>query len=147
MITTKWVLGNRNLTDIHNMRRIVFMEEQNVPEEEEMIVWEDEASTHLIIYENGSPVATGRIMVHEDKFSMGRIAVYKEHRGKGYGKLVTEELINKAFLMGAAKIEIHAQTHALGFYQSFGFEVCSEEYEEAGIMHYTMVLELMLTKP
>ena len=143
-MTKKWIKGNGDLADIHNIRRVVFMDEQHVPEDEEMVVWEDEASVHLIVYEGGAAVATGRIMVLNGKFYLGRIAVLKEHRGKGYGKIVTKELIERAFEMGALEIEIHAQTHALGFYEGFGFEICSDEYEEAGIMHFTMTLKKRL---
>jgi predicted GNAT family N-acyltransferase len=139
-ITKKWIIGNGDLAQIHDIRRIVFLQEQNVSEEDEMIVWEDEASEHLIIFENGAPVATGRVVLHEGKFSLGRIAVLKEHRGKGLGKLVTAELIERAFAMGATEIEIHAQSYAKEFYGAFGFEVVSDEYEEAGIMHFTMLL-------
>jgi len=139
-IMKKWISGNGDLADIHNIRRIVFIDEQNVSEEDEMILWEDEASEHLIIYEDGAPAATGRVVLHNGKFSLGSIAVLKEHRGKGYGKLVTTTLIEKAFEMGAQEVEIHAQSYLKEFYGGFGFEICSEEYEEAGIMHFTMIL-------
>jgi predicted GNAT family N-acyltransferase len=35
-------------------------------------------------------------------------------------------------------IYIEAQTHAIGFYEKFGFQVVSEPFEEAGIMHVEM---------
>ena len=140
MITKRWISGSGDLAQIHEIRRIVFMGEQNISEEDEMVAWEDEVSEHLIVYEGGVPVATGRVVVHDGKTSLGRIAVLKEHRGKGLGRLVTAELIEKAFSMGAEEIEIHAQSYLVEFYGGFGFVVCSEEYEEAGIMHFTMVL-------
>lgn len=142
MLTKKWISGNGGLTQIHEIRRIVFVEEQNVSEEDEMIPWEDEVSEHLIIFEDDIQVATGRVVLHEGKYSLGRIAVLKEHRGKGYGRLVLADLIKKAHAMGAEKIEIHAQSYLVEFYRSFGFEICSEEYEEAGIMHFTMTLKI-----
>jgi len=141
MINKKWISGNGELAQVHEIRRVVFMVEQNVSEEDEMIAWEDEASEHLIVYEGDTPVATGRVVLYEGKFSLGRIAVLKEHRGKGYGRLVTAELIEKACAMGAEEIEVHAQSYLVEFYGGFGFRVCSEEYEEAGIMHFTMVLK------
>ena len=35
-----------------------------------------------------------------------------------------------------------AQTHAISFYEQFGFDVTSEEFLEEGIMHVQMELEL-----
>ncbi|MCL2574519.1 MAG: GNAT family N-acetyltransferase [Defluviitaleaceae bacterium] len=106
-----------------------------------MIAWEDETSEHLLMYEADVPVATGRIVMHDGKYSIGRVAVLKEHRGKGYGRVVMNDLINRAYRLGAKEIEIHAQSYLVNFYSSFGFEICSEEYEEAGIMHFTMILK------
>ena len=143
MVTMKWILGitDDELAQIHEIRRTVFIVEQSIAEEDEIVPWEDEVSQHLIIYEGDVAVATGRVLSHEGKFILGRVAVLKEHRGKGYGKLAVVELIEKALTMGAAEIEIHAQSYLVEFYQGFGFEICSEEYEEAGIMHFTMVLK------
>jgi len=142
VITKKWIsgIGEKELAQVHEIRRVVFMDEQKVSVKEEMVAWEDEFSEHLIVYEGDMPVATGRVMLHNGKYSLGRIAVLKEHRGKGLGRIVTATLIEKAFAMGAQDIEIHAQSYLVEFYRGFGFEICSEEYEEAGIMHFTMML-------
>jgi len=136
----KWVSGNDDLAQAHAIRREVFIIEQGVAEEIEKDARQDEISQHLIVFESSKPVATGRIVVDNGNFSLGRITVVKEHRGKGYGRLVTQELINKAFAIGATEIAIHAQSYLVDFYAGLGFKICSDEYEEAGIMHFSMSL-------
>ncbi|MDR2166567.1 MAG: GNAT family N-acetyltransferase [Clostridiales bacterium] len=141
MIDCKWIQGARDLADVLAIRRVVFIEEQNVPYEEEGVPGEDEASWHLIVYSGGAAAATGRIFMNEGRFILQRIAVLKEFRGRGLGKLVTRKLIDKAFELGAKIIDISSQTHALSFYEAFGFKAYGEEYLDAGIAHYSMKLQ------
>ncbi|NBR28157.1 MAG: GNAT family N-acetyltransferase [Betaproteobacteria bacterium] len=43
---------------------------------------------------------------------------------------------------GDTEIELSAQTHALGFYEKFGFVACGDEYQDVGIPHRSMRLRL-----
>ena len=140
MITYTWISGKQDeaLKDAYMIRRVVFIDEQAVPVEEEIIPWEEEISEHLTIYENGKPVAVGRILRHNDKFILGRIAVLKEHRGRGFGRLVTQALIDKSIEMGAREMELSSQTHAMGLYAKLGFVAYGDEYMDAGIPHKSM---------
>ena len=45
--------------------------------------------------------------------------------------IIKEHLGTEAFVLSA-------QTHAIGFYEKFGFKVVSEEYLDAGIPHVKM---------
>ena len=64
----------------------------------------------------------------------------REERGKKYGDFVVRMLADKAFNSGINEIYVGAQTQAIGFYETIGFKVCSEEYIEAGIPHKLMKL-------
>jgi len=141
MITYKWIVGiDGDLADAHYIRRVVFMDEQNVPLHEEMIPWEDEISQHLVLYLDGKPAATGRIFIKDKDFILQRIAVLKEYRSKGFGKLITQQLIDGCKKLGANKITLSSQTHAIGFYGQFGFKGYTDEYMDAGIPHISMKL-------
>lgn len=135
MVSTKWFTGNDDLTDVHMIRRKVFIEEQHVSESDEMDGTDDQA-IHLAVYENGKAVATGRLMSND--FVIGRVAVLKKHRGSRYGDLVMRMLIRKAYDMGGKEQVVHAQLSAYGFYEKLGFVAFGEEYEEAGIPHINM---------
>lgn len=129
------------LKDAFNVRREVFIKEQNVPEDEEF----DEAdlmSHHVIVYENSRPVATGRLFKDNETWIIGRISVLKEYRGKHAGKLVVGNLLEKAVELGAAEVNIHAQTHAVNFYEKFGFITYGDTFLEAGIEHISMVKKI-----
>jgi len=140
MIVYKWISGKQDdaLIDAYMIRRVVFIEEQAVPVEEEIIPWEEEISEHLTIYDKDKPVAVGRILLNNDKFILGRIAVLKEHRWQGFGRLVTQALIDKSVEMGATEVELSSQTHAIGLYEKLGFVAYGDEYMDAGIPHYSM---------
>ncbi|MCL2169509.1 MAG: GNAT family N-acetyltransferase [Defluviitaleaceae bacterium] len=138
MLRQQWVKGAGKLADVHEIRQVVFMDEQKVPFEEEMIPWEDEISLHLIVYDGDIPAATGRIFMKDDKFVLQRIAVMKDYRGRGLGKLITKELIKKCLEMGANEITLSSQSHAITFYEQFGFVGYTDEYMDAGIPHVSM---------
>jgi len=133
-------MGDLEVANALQIRYEVFVAEQSVPVEREWIPEEDARGTHLIVFLNNKPIATGRILITDGKYSLGRIAVLKEHRGQGFGKDVTQRLCQRCFMMGAEEVTLSSQTHAKSFYEKLGFEVCSEEYLDAGIPHVTMVL-------
>ncbi len=138
MISTRWLSGRDDLSDAWQIRKKVFIEEQNVPEEIERDKADFDA-VHLVAYDGKEPVATGRYIRFSDGVSLGRIAVLKERRGCGFGDLVVRQLIRKAYNEGLKKQYIHSQISAQGFYERFGFSVCGQPYEEAGIPHISMV--------
>lgn len=136
-----WYNGKDDLKDSHFIRKVVFMDEQNVSLEDEMDAAGDEKSHHLVLYVNNEPIGTGRILLDNNVCVIGRIAVLKEYRGKHYGKLVMNEIVKKTKELGIKKAELHAQTHALGFYKALGFVEYGEEYLDANIPHMSMYYE------
>lgn len=142
-LNIKWidVKNPEELEDAFYVRREVFIKEQKVPESEEL----DEAdlsSQHVVVYAADRPVATGRLFNDGKTWLIGRISVLKECRGKQIGKLVVEKLLEKAAEMGAGAVHIHAQTHAVSFYEMFGFIAYGEPFLEANIEHISMVKEI-----
>ena len=132
-----WLKPGDDLADAYQIRTKVFIEEQHVPVELE-IDDIDAITDHIVVYKDGSPVATGRI-VWDEPVSLGRIAVLAEQRGTGLGAVVVTHLLEKVFSRGYKNVHIHAQTHARGFYERLGFTAYGEEYDDAGIPHISMV--------
>ena len=121
--------------DAQRLRIEVFVIEQSVPIELE---WDesDAISIHTVAYdEDGQPIATGRLLPDGH---IGRMAVRKNLRGAGVGSLVLTTLLTEAKRIGHTKLILHAQTHALGFYERHGFHRTGEEFMEAGIAHMKM---------
>lgn len=128
------------------IRKKVFVEEQHVPLSLEM----DEYDTispkvhHLLIYDNGEYVATGRIIYYnENTAKMQRIAVTKEYRTKGFGKVLLMAMDKFAKELGLQYAILDAQCQAESFYAKQGYEVISKEpFDDAGILHVRMKKEL-----
>jgi predicted GNAT family N-acyltransferase len=70
------------------------------------------------------------------------MAVLKPWRGRGVGSAMLTYLLTLARRNGFASVELHAQTHALGFYARHGFTPRGDEFMEAGIPHRVMVSSL-----
>ena len=121
------------------VRERVFIDEQKVPRELEWDEW-DEASDHAVAFEaGGDAIGTARLL---PSGRIGRMAVLKEWRRMGVGAALLEAVLERARSRSMARAVLHAQTQAAGFYRRFGFSERGEEFDEAGIAHVEMTLDL-----
>lgn len=125
----------------YGLRHAVFVEEQNVPVEIERDA-EDKNAFHAGIITNGNVIATGRLVIQGKEGQIGRMAVRQSWRGKGLGETVLAKLIDIGKTNGLTKITLHAQHQVIGFYAKFGFAPVGDFFEEAGIRHRIMELNL-----
>jgi len=122
------------------LRRIVFIEEQNVPEADELDGL-DAAALHVLATD-GAPVGCARILLKDDTAKIGRVCVLQSHRGTGLGAAIIRACLDVARQQGASRAVLGAQTHALGFYERLGFVAFGPVYDDAGIPHQDMELAL-----
>jgi predicted GNAT family N-acyltransferase len=130
--------NEKEFQDALKVRREVFIEEQQVPEEEEIDQYED-ICTHVVVYDHEQPVAAGRLRNFDGIGKMERICVLSSHRNHGLGKVVMDKLEQLAKEKGFYKLKLNAQTHAEGFYLKIGYETVSDIFMDAGIPHVTMI--------
>lgn len=135
------VTTDQQLEDAYSVRKIVFVEEQNVSMEEEMDEFDDVA-THFVGYEEGQPISASRLRFVDEYAKLERICMIKSSRGQGLGKQMILHMEGHSKNEGYQKSKLNAQTQALGFYESLGYKVVSEEFMDAGIPHVTMIKEL-----
>ncbi|MFJ7729323.1 GNAT family N-acetyltransferase [Neobacillus sp. NPDC097160] len=140
-MTVKIVENQKELNDAFTVRKIVFVEEQNVPLDEEIDQYEDEA-THFVMYQDDTPVGAGRFRVVDGYGKVERICVMEEARKTGAGKSIMRAIEGYADSQGLHKLKLNAQTQAIPFYAGLGYEVVSEEFLDAGIPHKTMIKEV-----
>lgn len=142
MIEYRWFEAGEPYEDCAAIRREVFCDEQKYPVEAEFDEL-DKVTPHLVVYEDGVPVGTGRVVyVDENTCHIGRIAVLKKCRGKNYGKAVVEELLRRIKSENTPVVTIEAQTHARGFYEKLGFSLQSDEIVyDLHVPHYKMILK------
>lgn len=130
------------------VRKEVFVVEQGVAQEIEYDDYDAVATHVLAVREDGVPLGTGRLLYGEAASvktggdpavgSLGRLAVTKEARGLGVGVALVRAIEDAARARGLAAVDLHAQTHALGFYERLGYEAYGPEFPDAGIPHRAM---------
>lgn len=156
--------GNRTDADARgalaacrSLRRRVFIEEQAVPEALEWDELDPEAIHFLVLAAPGddsigrnaplrtpNPIAdssvlgTARMRLFADYAKAERVAVRRDARRLGVGRIVMETLERSARAAGRREIRLHAQLTALPFYEALGFLASGEVFLEAGIAHRAM---------
>ncbi|WP_175638317.1 GNAT family N-acetyltransferase [Metabacillus schmidteae] len=136
-VTTK-----EQLDDAFSVRYTVFVDEQQVPAEEEIDQFENEAE-HVVLYDDSQkPAGAGRVRIVDGIGKLERICVLSANRKNGAGRIIVEKLEEIAIQQGVSKLKLNAQTHAISFYEKLGYEVVSEEFMDAGIPHVTMIKEI-----
>lgn len=124
---------------LSNIRRLVFIVEQQVPREEEWDGRDDTAWHWLATDADDRPIGTARLLPDGQ---IGRMAVLSEYRGYGVGAAMLEKAVQKAAHLGMDSVFLNAQSHALAFYEAGGFEAEGAEFLEAGIPHRRMTRKL-----
>jgi GNAT superfamily N-acetyltransferase len=93
-----WPKDNQLLS---NLRRLVFIVEQQVPQEEE---WDgqDETAQHWLATDHQDHgIGTARLL---PSGQIGRMAVLAEHRGSGVGAALLEAAVNYARQLGFSSV-------------------------------------------
>jgi len=124
--------------DILQIRKKVFIEEQNVPLNIEIEYEED--SNHVICYQDKFPVGTGRWRNTKNGIKLERFAVLKDFRNNGIGKEIVNFILSE--ISSNNTIYLHAQEAVVDFYKKLGFKVSGDKFYEADILHSKMIYSL-----
>lgn len=133
-------LTTTELYEILKSRYEIFTIEQNIIYQDMDDV--DFDALHCMLTEGSSVVGYLRAYRTEEAPNAVKIGrVLSLEHGKGVGTI----LMNKSFSaikekLGCDRIVVNAQSHAVGFYELFGFKVMSGEFLEAGVPHVKMEL-------
>jgi predicted GNAT family N-acyltransferase len=130
------------------VRKEVFVGEQGVPEDLEYDAYDADAVHVLAIREDGVPLGTGRLLhgaaavaktgADASVGCLGRLAVSRAARGAGVGAALVRAVEDAARARGLTAVDLHAQTHALGFYERLGYAAYGPEFPDAGMPHRAM---------
>lgn len=133
----------RELYAILRLRVDVFVVEQRCAYHE--LDGLDEAALHVYLEDEGGIAAYLRVLPVGTRFAdaaaIGRVVSARRALGLG-AKVLRLGIEAAASEFGAGRIRIEAQSYAQGFYEKAGFRRCSEEFDEDGIPHVEMVLDL-----
>ena len=131
------------LYDVLSLRQRVFIIEQDCFYED--LDYSDQDANHLLLYKDNKLIAYSRVFppgIKYDAASIGRIVTDLDYRGRGYGKIITQESIQ--FLKNnfpESDISISAQYRLVDFYENLGFEREGNVYLEDDIDHIKMTLK------
>jgi len=128
----RWAEG---INALRQIREAVFVQEQQVPVELE---WddEDEHATHFLAQnQQGIALGCARFLATGQ---IGRMAVLADYRGQGIGAKLLLAALEVAKRQNFKRVWLHAQLHALPFYEKQGFVAEGDIFDDAGIPHRLM---------
>jgi len=128
------------LDSVLEIRKVVFMEEQNVPEERE-IDGLDKCSLHILLKCGNSNSGCARFRIEEGIMKIERLAVLKKYRNMGFARLIMIKAMGYGSKEGAISFKIHAQKYLENYYRTFGFISQGEDFMDAGIPHIEMTMD------
>ena len=134
-----------DMYEIAKSRFEVFVCEQEIIEEQDFDD-KDKLCHHVMLKEDGRIVAYSRIVpkgIGYENISIGRVLVLNSHRRRGIAqkmmKVALEFIKNN---LNENIVVLSAQEYVKELYESVGFNVISDVYDEVNIPHVKMKIEL-----
>ena len=142
LLDIRFTQNNKDMLSCLNLRRTVFIEEQNVPENEE-VDGDDPSCDHILLTVSDIPVGAARLKYYNDFIKVQRVCVLKNYRGQGIGSKIINFIIRHVEKNDIrSSVRLGSQIHALEFYKRLGFIEFGEEYLDAGIVHKDMEFQI-----
>lgn len=135
-------LSTVELYEILKARAEIFVVEQNCVYQDLDDI--DYRSLHVFYKSGDKVIAYLRAFEKEAEtkvVQMGRVLTIEHGTGLG-DKILKEGISQIKDKLNPDKIYIEAQCYAVGYYEREGFEVCSEEFLEDGIVHVQMIKKI-----
>ena len=145
-IVTRTVSTDAEMEAVYRIRREVFVREQGLTRS----VYDepdDRVSVHVIAQADGKILGAGRLTYIQSEGQIAWLAVLEPARGTGVGKALMSHLLQTAEERPVQFVTLNAQTHALEFYEAFGFEPLGRRFHMSQIEHQYMVKLLEPLEP
>ena len=142
LLDIRFTQNNKDMLSCLDLRRTVFIEEQNVPENEE-VDGDDPDCDHILLTVSDMPVGAARLKYYNDFIKVQRVCVLKNYRGQGIGSKIINFIIRHVEKNAIrSSVRLGSQIHAIEFYKRLGFIEFGEEYLDAGILHKDMEFQI-----
>ena len=133
------VANPKEIPELLEIRRIVFVVGQNCPPEEEYDGF-DKSAVHFSAFYGKKIVGTSRYREVGGYHKLERFAVLKEYRGLQIGARLVETMLQFYRRQKNLSFYLNSQEYAIPFYEKFGFHVVGDRFYEADIPHFKMIL-------
>lgn len=142
MFSARFSFGKEEGAAAMAVRRLVFVEEMGVPEQEEFDEF-DAISAHLLVWdeEEAQPIAAGRLYPLHADLCIGHIAVTPAYRGQMFDDLVLRALLNRVDDLPGARVLIDADAHEQKLCAPFGFLETGEEAFHRGAQRKRLAVD------
>lgn len=135
-VNVKIVESDNEKESVISIRRIVFIQELNIPEHMEIDDNEDLA-IYVLAKIEGKNVGTARWRETNSGIKLERFAVLNQYRSYGVGTAMTKFILKQ--LDQSKLIYLNAQESAISFYEKLGFDSTGSMFDEVGIAHQKMI--------
>lgn len=134
-------LSSQVYRDCLVIREDVFVREQNVPIDLE--IEGEEGPMYYCGYFDNQAVSCARVKIESNgAWHVQRVATMQAFRKKGFSSQILKAIIADAKRKNVKEINLGAQDQAQEFYLKLGFKVVGEGFEDAGMPHHKMVMNL-----
>lgn len=150
-ISTEWrrfaQLSARELYELLRFRQQIFVVEQGSPYPD--LDGVDQTARHLLLHDAGALGGCLRLAPRPGPpalrfgraVGIGRVALAPQLRGRGLGRMLMDLALRRCREEYPDRpVALRAQIHLAPFYQSFGFAVTSEPFDDFGVAHLEMRL-------
>ena len=132
----------RDIALCRELRRQVFTLEQGISQADE---WDEDDHTalHFIAGQDETPIGTARVIITGATAKIGRVCVIAPARRQGVASALLRAALDRiTSLGGIAQVTLGAQLSAQGLYAALGFRPAGAVFDDVGIPHQAMVLDL-----
>lgn len=120
------------------IRKIVFIDEQNVSYEDEYDLKEIEGIMFLYKNDNNETTSCARAFINGNDAIIGRVATLKEYRKRNYSFKMMQEIEEYLKTFNVNNITVGAQIRVKEFYKKLGYKEYGEMFYDANIEHIHM---------
>ena len=132
MIRGKFLTSKDDISQIIAMRREIFVEELGFPAEYEPDEHDNMAVYALAYADDGTPIASGRLYIENDRFTIGRVCVIKPLRRMQIGDFIMRMLLYRAQELNAGSVSLECEVDNMHFYTRYGFKPQGEVIDICG---------------
>ena len=141
MLEIKVIETNEDLEKALKIRREVFVEEHNVPENIELDEFDilEASCMHFLALCDNKPIGTLRAnLTIKDTVKIQRFCLLPEHRKSGFGKQLLEFAEEVLLKQGYKYFFLEAKFSVHPFYEKCGYKKAIAIFYEVGVPHVKM---------